>query len=176
MKKIHIPSPPYGGGGEDDAIHRRRFRTHDRDHHHRAAHAFAKQIDRRAGMPLLDQFDDGDEVVGQGRFARPFAGMRGLAEPALVIGVKGDPLACQEFADFGEGMAVVVEAMQGDDHRLRFIIGPPGPQRQFGQIGSHDGLNGNRGSGQYFHIGMTYDPGFGHGGSRGVNGRGAGNA
>ena len=84
-------------------------------HHDRAAHAFAEHVHGKAGMLPTYRRDGVGEVGGEQFFARPYAARGRAAEAALVVGIGGDAAALPVGGGKGEGVRVVVEAVEGDE-------------------------------------------------------------
>ena len=140
-RQLHRRAAPYRRGAEDHAVGfgsrhalgsgddpaHRPGRREDRD---RAAHAFAEQVDRPAGIGAAQHADRGDRVDRQTPLAGPGAAAGRAAEAALVVGIGGDAVRRPGFCRHVEGVAVVVEAVQRQDHRLDRSPRQPFAQRQ----------------------------------------------
>ena len=95
----------------------------DRGDQHRRPHALAEQVDRRVRVELGQPRALAQQIRDQARDPRPAAGIGVGAEAALVVGVDRDAAARGIGAELLEGVAVVVEAVDGEDHRARRRLG-----------------------------------------------------
>jgi len=85
----------------------------------------------------------GGRGVGRQRGAsRPEPALRRRAKAALVISIGRDPLFGPDFTRSIEGVGVVVEAVQGEDHRLHLALTvaarQPFAQRQVLAVGGNE--------------------------------------
>ncbi len=101
---------------EDHAIHFRKAVRGHGGHHHGAAHALADEIDGLARIFLPHFADHGGEILDQQFLPRPDAEIRRLPEAPLVIGDGRQPLPHPPASRKGVGVAVVIEAMHGDQY------------------------------------------------------------
>jgi hypothetical protein len=83
----------------------------------------------------------GAHVLGEAPAAVPHPRRLRLAETPLVIGVSDDAVRRECGADGGEGVPVIVQAVQGEHHRAhRDVVGRP-PHAHGQQIAvGHDGV------------------------------------
>ncbi len=96
----------------------------------------------------------GGGVMHHGVDPGPQAGMAALAEAALIDGVGDDAPGGPVLGGVVEGVGIIVEAVQRDDHRARFgRFGAPGLERQAGAVARGKGF-------------AVDGPGTGHGARR----------
>ena len=135
VERIHRSPAPHRGRDEHGAVDRRRVVARHQRHDHRRPHALADEIERRFRVLGTDQAGDRGEVGDHGLGAGPQAGVLGRAEAALVVGVGGDSALRPVARGRIEGVRVVVEAVNGDDHRPGPRVGGPHAQGQAGAVG-----------------------------------------
>src|SRR5215831_12173721 len=83
-------------------------------------------------------------VAGKLPRPRPAAPLGCTAEAALVIGVGGNSRCRPGGAGTGEGVRVIVEAVQPQDHRARLDGREPTAERQLDAIGGNEGVGRQR--------------------------------
>ena len=106
------------------------------DQRHRAAHAFARQVDGHVGIPGVQQPGHGQGVTGQGVGPRPAPARRARAEAALVVGVGRDAVPGPDPGRLLPRIAIVAEAVQAQDDRPRRPVGGrPDGDRQRRAVG-----------------------------------------
>ncbi len=103
-----------------------------------AAHALAQEIDRHAGIAVAQQPRRRHRVIHHLVGAGPVATLRRSAEAALIVGEDRDAARGGGGAGVGEGVRVVVEAVERQDDGARRGIGQPAPQRQHGAVAGDD--------------------------------------
>ncbi len=116
-----------------------------RDHRHRPAHALAEEIERQPGIKPTQQLDRGRGIGGQRRASRPQSAFGRRAKTALVVGIGGDAVTGPDLARPIKGMAVVVDAVKRQDHRLGFALGKPPVQGQCLAVGGDEARAGKAG-------------------------------
>ena len=129
-RQAHRRTAPYRRRRQDQPVdigNRGAAFAGQRDDGNSSAHAFAKKVERRARIAPAQHLSRGGGVGGKCRASRPHAPLRGRAKAALIVGVGGDAVLCPDLAGGGKGVAVVVEPVERQDHRLRPVIGQPLP-------------------------------------------------
>src|SRR6202011_2815840 len=103
-----------------------------------AAHALAEQVYRPARINRAQQAGRGHRIGGERRAAGPALAQRRAAKAALVVGIGGDAMPGPEGGRYREAIAVIVEAMQGEDDRLDAAARQPFAQWQAGPVGGDE--------------------------------------
>ena len=130
VERVELVAAPDRGRGHDHAGRIERRALRDRGDQHRGTHALAEQVDRRVRVERADARALAQQIRDQHRDSRPAAGIGVRAEAALVVGVDRDAAARGIGAEGFEGAAVVVEAVDREDHRARRTFGQPVAPRQ----------------------------------------------
>ena len=120
-QEVHRRAAPHRRRGQDDAVdigNRCAALAGHRHDRHRTAHAVAEQIERHSRVEAAQDLRRRRGVGGERRPTRPKPSLGRGAKAALVVGVGGDAVLGPGLARPLEGVAVVVEAVQREDHRL----------------------------------------------------------
>ncbi len=120
-REIHRRPAPHRRRRQDDPVDlgdRGAALAGHRDDGDSPAHALAEQVERHARITPAQDLASGRGVGGERRAPRPQPALGGGAKAALVVGVGSDAVRGPGLARRGKCAAVVVEAVQRQDHRL----------------------------------------------------------